>query len=49
MDFLDEFDDELSPQDFDDLWEIERLVESINCYTDLLKRIEAKREPLLRF
>ena len=40
----------LSPQDMDMLWEMEQKVEVINCYTDLLARIERKRnESLLRF
>ena len=39
----------LTPEDLDMLWEIEQKVERINCYTDLLKKIEAKHEPLLRF
>lgn len=32
----------LSPEDLDDLWEIEQKVDRINCYTDLLKRIDRK-------
>lgn len=35
----------LTPQDIDDLWEMEQRVERINCYTDLLKRIDKKCQP----
>ena len=32
----------LSPEDLDDLWEIEKRVKAVNCYTDLLKEIDSK-------
>ena len=37
-----EHEPKLSPQDLDDLWEIERLVDSINRYTETIKRIDEK-------
>ena len=43
MDWLQEqlddiyFENRLSPEDIDMLWEMEQQVDKINCYTDLLK------------
>jgi len=43
MDWLQEeiddifFENKLSPEDLDMLWDMEQCVERINCYTDLLK------------
>ena len=42
---VDEHEPKLTPQDIDDLWEMEQRVERINCYTDLLKRIDKKCQP----
>lgn len=44
---LDEYP-EPTEQDLDMLWEMEQRVDVINCYTDLLKRIEEKYDSLLQ-